>query len=522
MPKPAVSKAKRSFLPSWAANLIGFVLLTGFVIAIFFQQQVSINQNLQKNSSNRSHMVAGIIEKNINNATASQETIDTLASSFLRDNARFIAYLDTIDPMQPIELEALAKETGLLGITIHRTPMRSVEGPVNWDLHQYECSSPINTVYYDLESKQALLNYTETAGDFPCITLGIDASAIVDLRNKTGLTVLFQNLSALPGIHYVHMEKPTALPPINSKVTLIKTKDTHTAETRIQTPNGTLIVGLDAGNFIQRRHQLRKQFVLFSSLLFVLTLLFSWILYRKQQAELQRTREFERMLAKEHESAALGRATATIAHEVRNPLNAINMGLQRLKLESDNLEQEQLELISAMGEAVRRTSTIVGGLQRFTKNLSPDFAHVNLENLINILLTLYAAQCEEAGIAVEFCQKKETLVEADCDLINELLENLIKNSIEAQPNGGFITLDLSQKNNQILLQLTNGGFILDREQAGRLGEPYYTTKTRGSGLGLAFCKRITEAHNGILEILPDYNKQQVTICIALPIRQNLP
>jgi signal transduction histidine kinase len=297
---------------------------------------------------------------------------------------------------------------------------------------------------------------------------------------------------------------------------LVTEGEKQTAEARLAIPMGTLVVGLDAANHFKQIEQLRRQFLLFATLLLLLGLFFSWILYRSQQADLARTRSFERLLAREHEAAALGRATATIAHEVRNPLNAISMGLQRLSLESSQLDPEQRHLMVAMKEAVHRADTIITELQRFTRKLEPRLQPVHPDQLLRSILSLYQQRCAEDLIEVTLIGKETTAIEADPDLLAELLENLLKNSIEAQPNGGFVRIEFTPVAQGMELTMTNGGCVLSAEDVARLGEPYFTTKVRGTGLGLALCRRIAEAHGGDLRIIVDRQRQQLMVRVTLP------
>ena len=107
-------------------------------------------------------------------------------------------------------------------------------------------------------------------------------------------------------------------------------------------------------------------------------------------------------------------------------------------------------------------------------------------------------------------------IEADPDLLAELLENLIKNSIEAQPEGGFVHITIEEVSENVKMTMTNGGCMLTSEESTRLGEPYFTTKTWGTGLGLALCRRIAEAHGGKLEITVDGSRRQFTVDLTLP------
>lgn len=515
MAKPVNRSGDRLPLPSWAMNLIGFGLLITLVLGAFFWQMVAIDRDLHRNTLGRSQMMAAIIEEHLANAAQAQATIDAVTTSFLRDKARFVEYLNTIDPLQPEELTALARETGLLGIALVRKDKTVVGGPAEWLSGPQRCDLSVDQLHYDPSRQTALLLYPAAEPEIDCIRVGLDAHAMIELRDKTALPMLLANLSRLPGIHFVRLEHTA--PPVNADpIRLLTSEGRQTAEARLATPMGTLAVGLDAANHVNRLRQLRHQFLLFSVLLLLLGLFFSWLLYRHQQADLARSRAFERELAKEHEAAALGRATATIAHEVRNPLNAISMGLQRLQLESDHLDGEHRQLIAAMNEAVRRASGIISELQRFTRTLVPHPQPVDPLALLRRIVPLYRQRCTDQGIDLILPDAAGDMVDADPNLLAELLENLLNNSVEAQPKGGFVRIGLYPAPHTLTLALTNGGCRLSTEDIARLGEPYFTTKIRGTGLGLALCRRIAEAHGGGLRIVADPEQEQLTVSVTLP------
>ena len=521
MEQSMILPGSRLSLPSWVMNLLGFGLLIALVLAVFFWQLLALDRDLQRNTLDRSRMMAAIIEENLANAAQAETTIDTVTTSFLRDKARFVEYLHTIDPLQPEELSALARETGLLGIEIVRRDESVVGGPEEWTPQHQGCDLAPNQVHYDRERQTALLVYPASEESLRCIRVGLDAHAIVDLRRKTALPALLAKLSRLPGIHSVYLEPPEEITP-GEAVRLVAQGGKQTAEARLAMANGTLVVGLDATNHLNRIAQLRRQFLLFAVLLLGLGLFFSWILYRSQRADLARTRNFERLLAKEHEAAALGRATATIAHEVRNPLNAISMGLQRLRLESGRFDEEHRQLVVAMDEALKRAASIVAELQRFTRALEPRLRPLEPGRLLRSILSLYRQRCVDQHIELTLVNRGEASLAADPDLLAELLENLVKNSIEAQPDGGFVRIEYSATPLGMELTIANGGCALPPEDIARLGEPYFTTKTRGTGLGLAICRRIAEAHGGSLRIAVDRQLSQMTVSVTLPSATDRP
>jgi signal transduction histidine kinase len=508
-------------LPSWGINLLGFGLLIALVIGVFSWQIVAMNRDLHRNTLGRARMMAAIIEENLAYGDLAATTIDTLTTTFLRDKARFVAYLNEIDPLQNDELTALARETGLLGLTVINDAGAVTSGPEQWLNQPPDCLNRANQLLYDQARQTVLFAYPGTNTHTQCILIGMDAHAVLELRQKTALPVLLSRLSRLPGLHYVRMET-SKQEAVVDPVRLLSDQGKMTAEARLTTSKGLLVVGLDAANHLNRISQLRHQFLLFAILLLGLGLFFSWLLYQYQQRDLQRTRNFERLLAREHEAAALGRATATIAHEVRNPLNAINMGLQRLNLESPELNAEQRQLIEAMAEAVRRAGLIITELQRFTRPLAPRMQSLDPLAVVKRILALYHQIMAEQKITLTMTESAPTMIEADGDLLAELLENILKNAVEAQPGGGFLRIESLFTIDNWQLTMTNGGYRLNPEQSKRLGEPYFTTKTRGTGLGLALCRKIAEAHGGTLHLAADCQQRQLTIRLILPIERPEP
>jgi signal transduction histidine kinase len=502
-------------MPTWAMNLAGFGLLILLVLAAFFWQMLAIDRDLQRNTLGRSRMVGAIVEENLRNASLARTTIDKVVTTLLYDKARFIDYLHGIDPLESGELDALARESGLLGIGLVHASGEITTGPGERQIKDPACDQATGTVRYDPQEHSAYLTVPATGPELRCIVIGLNAESMLDLQQKTSLPTLLATLSGLPGFHYVRLDEGTG-PSASDPVRHFSSGGKDIAETRLKTAMGTLVVGLDVTNHRNRIEQMRHQFVLFAALLLGVGLFFSWLLYRVQEADLARTRTYERLLAREHEAAALGRATATIAHEVRNPLNAISMGLQRFKLESDHLDPGQLELLGAMGEAVRRADTIVSELQRFTRTLEPRRQRIAPQRVFQRLLPLYQQRCLDLGIEIRVGEGCSTPVEADPDLLTELLENLLKNGIEAQPNGGFLHIDQQPVADGVELTMTSGGCDLGPEQAQRLGEPYFTTKVRGTGLGLALCRRIAEAHGGSLRTQVDRQRRTLTVAIILP------
>jgi signal transduction histidine kinase len=272
------------------------------------------------------------------------------------------------------------------------------------------------------------------------------------------------------------------------------------AETRVSMVNEDLVLGMEAEFLYDRIRQIWREFFIFSALLATLGIFFSWLLHRFQTGHLNQVRRFERKLARQREDAILGQSAASIAHEIRNPLNSIGMGLQRIQMEAEDLSQEHHELISTMLKAVDRTNSIVKNIRRYAGPLEARKQPLHMDQLLSSLLPLYQRECDDRGIVVSHEIQFTGTIAGDRKLLEEAFENLIKNGIEAQPKGGFLKLGIHRTSEAGVLAVENGGFKLPPESVDWILEPYYTTKTRGTGLGLAITQRIISAHGGRMEL----------------------
>lgn len=495
-------------LPAWKGNLLVFGLLILIVLAYFFWQLQQAHETFLNHARQHAGMLAGVIELNARGAILSQNVIEEIMQTFLGNTARFVDYLDNVEPFASEELAAFAQEAGLAGIRIVRQAGDFTEGPAGWFKYpgDFSCTANARSLQHLPADHLYFLIYPRDS-EPGCIITGITAARIEKLHEQVSLSHLLNTLSGLAGITYVRIEpsrcknsacnklKMSGIP----EITLIDTRDTKVAEARLPFREDVLVVALDATHFFVRIAQLRSEYFVFSVILAMLGLFFSWLLHRHQTAYLNRIRDVERELARQREDAALGRAAAAITHEIRNPLNAISMGLQRLQIEADDLDEEYQELVATMLKAVQRTNSIVTNIRRYAGPLKPRSQAVRLSAVISHILSLYCQKCEENSIEIRSEIRYEGIIDGDAELLEQVVENLIKNGIEAQPGGGFLHIIADREGPEAILSIENGGLDLSEEEVGRIFEPYFTTKTRGTGLGLAIVRRIIRAHRGRVE-----------------------
>ena len=503
-------------LPTWKGNLIVFSILIGFVLCYFFIQGFQAKKGFHTYVMEQSAILSEVIQRNAQNSMLSENVIMQIIHTFLNNTARFVSYLNTIEPFSSEELTAFAQEAGLAGIYIENQNGIQAEGPERWfpDLDQ-SCFSNKNDIQYlpnphlyyltmpDLETKT-------------CILLGFTSQSVDHLKEQIALSRMLQTLSNMPGIHRVYIEQPNDHLLTSSPISLINLPNKQIAETRIPIGSEILVVQLDATYYFYLIHRLKNEFLVFSAILAVMGVFCSWLLYRYQSYFMLQIQSVERELAKEREDATLGRAASAIAHEIRNPLNAISMGLQRLKLELTELPDEYQELVSSMIQSVYRTNSIVSHLREFAQPITPVFEPMNIYHLLKQSLSLYQSQLKTRHIRITITDDSNDIVLCDSKLMASVFDNLIKNCIEAQPHGGYLFINFKRRKNALTLIFENKGCHHPPDKVNQLFEPYFTTKTRGTGLGLSLAQKIIQKHDGVLKaevIQPDILRLSITLLL---------
>ncbi len=511
----------RHSLPLWISNFVLFALLSFAAIGYFFWQIHQAEQELFDHVRGHVKQVAEIIELSARGALLSQRVAEDILESLLGNTACFVNYLNNIEPFTPEELSAFAQKSGLVGIRIFGGKNRYVEGPPGWSRGIiFNCTA--NTTL-EHRAKKSLYLFSWPRKDAPgCVMLGIGDKKIAFLEEQLGLENVIKTISELPRIRYVKLENSSSRrkkQETRPSVDIMEVGEIKVAETRLPFGDKTLVVGVDTGDLVSANHRLWRNFFVFGTAFVLLEAFFSLILYRQQASHLLQVQSFERRISKERENASLGRAAAGIAHEIRNPLNALSMGLQRLQLEGDELKGEHKHLVAIMMDAIHRANRSVSGLLNYARPQMPHRKSIRLDLLMKKTLALYLPRCEELQIKVTQSINFKETISADPELMAQVIENLLRNAMEAQPDGGFLHLEVGQKEKDVYLKAENGGSSLQPEEADRIFEPYFTTKAEGTGLGLTISQRIIQAHGGRLEIqIPEVGILE--IAVYLPVAEN--
>jgi two-component system sensor histidine kinase HydH len=213
-------------------------------------------------------------------------------------------------------------------------------------------------------------------------------------------------------------------------------------------------------------------------------------------------RELEAAVARREHLAALGDMAAAVAHEIRNPLNAISVGLQRLGSEfSPGDAGDYQRLLGLLGGEVQRLNRIVEEFLALARPLRLEPGPVAVPALLREVAALLEGEAAPRGVQITV-QAAEELgpVTADRARMVQVLLNLGLNAVEAMPGGGTLTLAAAPAREGVRITVADTGSGIPAELLPRIFDPWVTTKTRGLGLGLPIARRIVEAHGGTLEV----------------------
>lgn len=207
----------------------------------------------------------------------------------------------------------------------------------------------------------------------------------------------------------------------------------------------------------------------------------------------------ERLLLQERLAAA-GQFAVGMAHEVKNPLSAIKTFAQYLpeKYQDPVFRQKFFRIVQ---EEIDRINTIVQELSDFAKPAPLDLHPIHLPELLEDTISLLSNQCLKQGVEVRKAfSGNGTVLQADGQQLKQVVLNLILNSLEAMPDGGCLDVSTSMDGAYMKLSIRDTGSGISSEQQKEIWDPFFTTKERGMGLGLAIVRGVVERHGGQIAI----------------------
>ena len=199
--------------------------------------------------------------------------------------------------------------------------------------------------------------------------------------------------------------------------------------------------------------------------------------------------------------ATAGKMSASFAHEIRNPLSSMRMLAQMLMQKSEMSEEQHQQSLRYILEEIERIDTIVKGLMDFARPAALALTQQPLPPVLQAVLALMEANLAHHKIQLVLDLLPETPeIQFDSDKLKQAFMNVVLNAMEAMPQGGVLKVSTTIDEDRVGIKVVDSGVGISAEDLARLFEPFFTKKTRGTGLGLANVKRIFEEHGGSVEV----------------------
>ena len=198
--------------------------------------------------------------------------------------------------------------------------------------------------------------------------------------------------------------------------------------------------------------------------------------------------------------SASGRLTRGVAHEVKNPINAIVLHLQLLQNKLAQTEPDTRRHIDIIDSEIRRLDRVVQTLVDFTRTRDLHLEEIDLRDLLEDVAMLAAPDAEQHGVTIERAIPAEPFpIKVDIDLMKQALLNVVINGVQAMPNGGALTMSAHRDDDVMVAEIRDHGGGIPQDAQDKIFELYFTTKKDGSGIGLAQTYQILQWHNGSVE-----------------------
>ncbi|MEZ5345034.1 MAG: ATP-binding protein [Pyrinomonadaceae bacterium] len=234
--------------------------------------------------------------------------------------------------------------------------------------------------------------------------------------------------------------------------------------------------------------------------------------FNEMTAELRKTHELQAQLQEAEKSAVVGRLASAIAHEIRNPLNYINLTLDHLrnKFRPDEPEKQDTfeKLTSQLKAEVERINQQISDFLRYSRPIRLNIEPVSLRKIIDDSMRLIEPTASEQNIRISVIEREDVpQVLGDSEVLRSVFNNLFINAAQAmETKGGKLNVLLSSTDGFVEAEVKDSGYGIQSENIEKIFEPYFSTKETGTGLGLAIVKKIIDDHHGEISVESNVNE----------------
>jgi signal transduction histidine kinase len=264
-----------------------------------------------------------------------------------------------------------------------------------------------------------------------------------------------------------------------------------------------------------------------TSMIFIMVIgiLSVWALYRNQKRNAERVEEMEKQLQQAERLSALGQLAAGVAHEIRNPLNAISMASQRVRREYMPADEKKKKgfyhITGIIRDEIQRLNGIIEEFATFFRSRRLELSDHSVGYVLEKIISLMEEEATSRGIRVEArYNDRNIMVPMDMDKMKQALYNILKNAMESISGEGTISVVVEPNGrDKMSIRISDTGSGLTSAEIDRIFNPEYTTKEKGLGLGLPLAYEIIKGHNGEIQVESTIDSG-TTFEILLPTESN--
>jgi len=224
--------------------------------------------------------------------------------------------------------------------------------------------------------------------------------------------------------------------------------------------------------------------------------------------DLTESRRLEEESKRREKLSAMGELASGVAHEIRNPINAIGMIAQRLDKEFkvENESEEYHSITNLLRNEVTRINKIITQFLGYAKPIDIQFKKTNTKNFFDDIYRLFSDQAKLKDINLVKSSNDSFEMMVDPELIKQSLMNLVQNAIDAVDKNGKVEINYFRKENDLVIEILDNGKGIHENVKNKIFDLYFTTKPEGTGLGLSIVQKIIAEHNGTIEVFSEVNK----------------
>jgi signal transduction histidine kinase len=256
----------------------------------------------------------------------------------------------------------------------------------------------------------------------------------------------------------------------------------------------------------------------------ILGILSMWILYRNQNRHLARMEEMRAKLHRAERLSALGQLAAGVAHEIRNPLNAISLATQRAQREYLSNDEEKKKgfrhITGVIRDEIKRLNDIIEEFLTFSKSRRLELHNHSIVEIMRKVTNLMEEEAQYRGITIKTSwSDNNIMVSMDENKMKQAIYNVLKNAMESISGKGAISVSvMPDREDKVKITITDTGLGLTHEEIDRIFNPEYTTKEKGLGLGLSLTHEIIRGHRGEINVRSETGSG-TTFEILLPVEK---